>query len=162
MNATTNQAHLKGTTMPTTVHRLSIEATPERVRELAGTTEGIQRWWTGHPLAGDDQTGGRFSISFGDAAEPAATFEVLDRGPEQIGWRCVGGPNEWTDARITFGLTSRDGGTAMLFSHRDWRQESEFMHGCSTNWAAYLMNLKSGAEDHRFDPHPGGEIGRGS
>jgi hypothetical protein len=32
--------------------------------------------------------------------------------------------------------------------------------GCSTNWAAYLMSLKSGAEGHGFNPYPDGEISR--
>jgi hypothetical protein len=32
------------------------------------------------------------------------------------------------------------------------------MHGCSTNWAAYLMSLKSGAEGQGFNAYPGGEI----
>jgi hypothetical protein len=36
------------------------------------------------------------------------------------------------------------------------------MNGCSTNWAAYLMSLKSGAEDRGFGPYPGGEISRWS
>ena len=33
-------------------------------------------------------------------------------------------------------------------------------YGCSTNWAAYLMSLKSGAEGHGFNAYPGGEISR--
>jgi hypothetical protein len=34
------------------------------------------------------------------------------------------------------------------------------MYGCSTNWAAYLMSLKSGAEGHGFGAFPSGEISR--
>ena len=45
--------------MPNILHRLSIDAPPERVHELAATREGIQRWWTGRPVAGDDDVGGR-------------------------------------------------------------------------------------------------------
>ena len=47
-----------------------------------------------------------------------------------------------------------------MFSHEGWKQENEFMNGCSTNWAAYLMSLKSGAEDHGFNAFPGGEVSR--
>jgi hypothetical protein len=78
--------------MPKILHRLSIDAPPERVHQLAATKEGIERWWTGHPVVGDDAIGGQLSVYFRDPADPAATFEVVDRGPEQIVWRCVAGP----------------------------------------------------------------------
>jgi uncharacterized protein YndB with AHSA1/START domain len=147
--------------MPNILHRLTIDAPPQRVHQLAANREWIQRWWTGHPVAGDDEIGGQLSVSFSDNGEPAAVFEVLERSPEQIAWRCVHGPRDWIDTRITFALKPRaDGGTTMLFGHEGWRQENEFMNGCSTNWASYLMSLKSGAEDHGFNAYPGGEISR--
>jgi uncharacterized protein YndB with AHSA1/START domain len=147
--------------MPNILHRLSIDAPPERVHELTATRVGIQRWWTGHPVAGDEEIGGRLSVYFRDPANPAATFEVVERGPERIVWRCVDGPDDWIETRITYALKPRDdGGTTLLFSHDGWQQENEFMNGCSTNWASYLMSLKSGAEGHGFNAFPGGEISR--
>lgn len=147
--------------MPNILHRLSIDAPPDRVHELAATTEGIERWWTGRPVTGEDTVGGRLSIYFRDGVNPAATFEVVQRSAEQIVWRCVEGPRDWIDTRITYALMARDdGGTTLLFSHEGWQQENEFMNGCSTNWAAYLMSLKSGAEGHGFNAFPGGEISR--
>lgn len=146
--------------MPNILHRLSIDAPPEHVHQLAATREGIQRWWTGQPVAGDEEIGGQLSVYFGDTAEPAATFEVVEDSPEQIVWRCVSGPEDWIDTRITFALKPREGGTTLLFSHEGWPRESEFMNGCSTNWAAYLMSLKSGAEGQGFNAYPGGEISR--
>ena len=147
--------------MPNILHRLSIAAPPERVQELASTRAGIQRWWTGHPVTGEDTIGGRLSVYFGDRANPAATFEVLESSPERVVWRCIDGPRDWIETRITYGLKPRDdGGTTLLFSHDGWRQENEFMHGCSTNWAAYLMSLKSGAEGQGFNAYPRGEISR--
>jgi uncharacterized protein YndB with AHSA1/START domain len=147
--------------MPNILHRLSIDAPPERVHQLAATREGLQQWWTGQPVAGDDKIGGQLSVYFSSPVEAAATFEVVERGPEQIVWRCVAGPNDWIDTRITFALRPRtDGGTTLLFSHQGWRQESEFMNGCSTNWASYLMSLKSGAEGRGFNAYPGGEMSR--
>lgn len=43
--------------MPTILHRLSIDAPPDRVHQPAATREGIEQWWTGHPVAGDDTIG---------------------------------------------------------------------------------------------------------
>jgi uncharacterized protein YndB with AHSA1/START domain len=147
--------------MPNILHRLSIDAPPERVHQLAATREGIEQWWTGHPVVGDEKIGGQLSVYFNSPGEPAATFEVVDRSPDQIVWRCVAGPHDWIDTRITFALKPRaDGGTTLLFSHEGWQQENEFMNGCSTNWGAYLTSLKSGAEGHGFNAYPGGEISR--
>jgi hypothetical protein len=103
----------------------------------------------------------RLEVYFRDAANPAATFEVVHRSPGRIVWRCVDGPHDWIDTRINYALEPRDdGGTTLLFSHEDWQQENEFMNGCSTNWASYLMSLKSGAEGQGFNAYPGGEISR--
>ena len=148
--------------MPNILHRPTIDAQPERVHQLAATREGIQQWWTGQPVAGDDSIGGQLSVHFREPAESAAaTFEVEERSPERIVWRCVDGPHDWIDTRITYALKPRDnGGTTLLFSHEGWQQENEFMNGCSTNWAAYLMSLKTGAEGHGFNAYPDGEISR--
>ena len=147
--------------MPNILHRLTIDAPPERVRQLAATKEGIQQWWTGRPVTGEDQIGGQLSVYFRDPAKPAATFEVVELDPEQILWRCVAGPQDWIDTCIAFALEPRaDGGTTLLFRHEGWLQENELMNGCSTNWAAYLMSLKSGAEGHGFNAFPGGEVSR--
>ena len=88
-------------------------------------------------------------------------FKVIERSSEEIIWETLDGPEDWIGTRIVFALMPRsDGGTTLLFSHEGWREENEFMHGCSTNWAAYLMSLKSGAEGHGFSPYPNGEISR--
>jgi uncharacterized protein YndB with AHSA1/START domain len=147
--------------MPNILHRLTIDAPPERVHQLAATREGIQRWWTGHPVDGDDSVGGQLEVYFTNPERAAAVFEVLELTPQRIVWRCVEGPEDWRNTRITFALKPRDGGTTTLvFSHEGWKHENEFMNGCSTNWAAYLMSLKSGAEGHGFNPYPSGEMSR--
>ena len=148
--------------MPNILHRLTIDAPPEHVHQLVATRDGIQQWWTGHPVAGDGSIGGQLSVYFREPAEAAAAvFEIEGSSLEQIVWRCVDGPRDWIDTRITFALKPRaDGGTTLLFTHAEWRKENEFMNGCSTNWAAYLMSLKTGAEGHGFKAYPGGEISR--
>jgi uncharacterized protein YndB with AHSA1/START domain len=147
--------------MPNILHRLTIDAPPERVHRLVATREGIQRWWTTDPVAGDDSVGGELQVYFNQSDDPAAVFEVQERTPRRIVWRCVGGPDDWLQTRIAFALNPRDdGGTTLLFSHEGWAQENEFMNGCSTNWAAYLMSLKSGAEGAGFNAYPGGEVSR--
>lgn len=147
--------------MPNILHRLTIDAPVDRVHELLATKEGIESWWTGRPVLGEASVGGRISVYFSDSASSAASFEVAERTAEQIVWRCVEGPRDWIDTRVSYELGSReDGGTTLLFRHEHWPRESEFMNGCSTNWASYLMSLKSGAEGRGFNAYPGGEISR--
>lgn len=72
-----------------------------------------------------DRTSGR--------SAPAATFKVVERGPNRMVWHGVEIPADWVDARIVFALeTTSAGGTTLLFRHEGWRQESEFMNGWST------------------------------
>ncbi|MGD1051645.1 MAG: SRPBCC domain-containing protein [Solirubrobacteraceae bacterium] len=147
--------------MPNILHRLSIDAPPQHVNDLVATRDGIQQWWTGRPVAGEEEIGGRLSVYFSDPANPSATFEVLGHDADAVVWQCVAGPSDWIDTRVTFAFKPRaDGGTTLLFSHAGWQQENEFMNGCSTNWASYLMSLKSGAEGQGFNAYPGGEISR--
>lgn len=147
--------------MPDILHRISIDAPTDRVRELIATTDGIGRWWTGRPVEGRTSAGERFALYFGDADEPAGVMQVIADAPDEIAWRVVEGPDEWIDTVITFALRRVDGGgTTLLFSHADWRKASEFMSGCSTNWGAYLTSLKTGAETGRFAAYPAGEISR--
>jgi len=147
--------------MANILHRLSIDAPLKRVHDLIATKEGVERWWTGCPVTGDDAVGGRMSVYFGNHERAAAVFEVAERTQQRIVWRCVDGPADWLETRITYELKPRhDGGTTMLFSHEGWVKETEFMNGCSTNWASYLMSLKAGAEADAFAPYPHGEISR--
>ncbi len=147
--------------MPNILHRFSIDAPPQRVRELVATKKGVEQWWTGRAVTGDESVGNKFAVYFGDAERPAAAFMMVELTDERVVWRCVEGPSDWLETRIVYALTPRaDGGTTLLFSHEGWAKESEFMSGCSTNWAAYLTSLKSGAETGGFNPYPGGEMSR--
>jgi uncharacterized protein YndB with AHSA1/START domain len=147
--------------MPDILHRISIDAPREDIRELVATTDGIARWWTGRPLDGDAAVGGRFGIYFGAADKPAAVMQMQSDTPDEVVWRVIEGPDAWIDTLITFALRpSGNGGTTLLFTHANWAEPSEFMGGCSTNWGSYLTSLKTGAEGAGFHPFPEGEISR--
>ena len=147
--------------MPDILHRISIDAPSKQVHDDIASTDGIARWWTGRPLAGQHAIGSSFSVYFGDAERPAAVMQVVADTPEQVEWLVTDGPESWIDTRISFTLRPRsDGGTTLLFSHADWREASEFMSGCSSNWGSYLTSLKTGAENGGFAPYPAGEISR--
>lgn len=147
--------------MPDILHRISIDAAPQRVHDLIASTDGIARWWTGRPLTGEHSIGSRFAVYFGDAGQPAAVMQVETDTPDEVVWRVTDGPDSWIGTRITFGVRPGSaGGSTLLFTHADWEKASEFMSGCSTNWGAYLTSLKAGAETGAFAAYPAGEISR--
>ena len=143
------------------LHRISIAAPAGEVHELIASKEGIERWWTGRTVGGGTAVGERLALYFSRGEQPSAVMEVLSDTPEQIVWRCVEGPGDWLETRVTFTLKpTSDGGTTLLFEHAGWREPNEFMGGCTTNWGAYLVSLKSGAEGNGFGAYPAGEVSR--
>jgi len=147
--------------MPEILHRISIAAPTSAVHDLLATVEGIEQWWTGRPVSGGTAVGERLVLYFSRGETPSAVMEVLADTPEEVVWRCVEGPDEWLQTRVTFSLKqSTDDETTLLFEHAGWREPSEFMAGCSTNWGAYLTSLKSGAEGGGFGAYPAGEVSR--
>jgi uncharacterized protein YndB with AHSA1/START domain len=147
--------------MPDILHRISIDAPSKEVHDVIASTDGIARWWTGRPVPGQHEPGSTFSVYFGDADRPAAVMRVVTDTPDQVEWLVTDGPESWVGTRISFGLRARaDGGTTLLFSHAGWREATEFMSGCSSNWGSYLTSLKTGAEGGAFAAYPAGEISR--
>jgi uncharacterized protein YndB with AHSA1/START domain len=153
--------HERSMNMAEILHRVSIAAAPEEIHELIATREGIERWWTGRPVGGETAVGGQLALYFSRGDEPSAVMEVASDTPEEVVWRCVQGPQDWRETRITFSLRpTSDGGTTLLFEHAGWRGASEFMAGCTTNWGAYLTSLKTGAEGGGYGAYPAGEVSR--
>lgn len=144
------------------LHRISIDADTAHVRQLVSTKQGVEDWWSAHPVGGTEGLGGRMLIYFG-GSDPAAVMEVIEDSPERVAWRCVEGPESWRGTEISFRLDpTADGTTTLLFTHAGWRESSDFMANCSTNWGAYLTGLKKGAEGLGFAPYPAGEVSRWS
>jgi uncharacterized protein YndB with AHSA1/START domain len=140
------------------LHRLTIKAPREHVHEMVATKTGLERWWSGHPVGGDENVGDTLLFYFG-GDEPSAIMEIVENTPETVAWRCVRGPGDWQGTEIVYSLTSSDDDeTTMLFSHAGWRDQNEFMHHCSTHWASYLIGLKAGLEGENFTPFPQGEV----
>lgn len=140
--------------MPDIRHRVVVSAPLEDVYTQVSTSEGIARWWTWDGVRGESVVGARLEFFFGQP-EPAAVMEVTRLDPPlAVGWRCVGGADDWVGTTIAFELSVTDDGTAVLFSHAGWRVASEFMAHCSARWAYFLLSLKSLLETGKGTPFP--------
>jgi len=140
--------------MPDIRHRVGVYAPREQVFEILGTRAGLRRWWT-RDVRGDEQVGGNLEFYFGGGDRPVATMRVAElSAPERVVWECVDGPKEWIGTTLTFDLKPGPAPeeTVVVFTHADWREPVEFLHHCSTRWAQYLISLKTGLEDGRWQP----------
>jgi uncharacterized protein YndB with AHSA1/START domain len=135
------------------LHRVGVrQVRPEKVYDALTTTAGLAGWWTAE-VAGSGEPGGKLEFRF----PPVGGFdmEVLEGRPgERVVWQVVDGPQEWVGTTVEWNLHQVEGWTIVLFAHRGWREPVEFMHHCSTKWAAFLISLKSLLEDGAGTPAP--------
>ena len=53
-----------------------------------------------------------------------------------------------------FRVAEQDGTTIVLFAHRGWREEVEFMSHCSMKWSVFLLSLRDLVEKGAGQPSP--------
>ena len=82
-------------------------------------------------------------------------FDVTKMDPDkEVRWRFTAGPEEWVGTDVTFQF-SRDGDmTLLVFGHRNWREQVEFMAHCSMKWATFMLSLRQLAETGMGQPAP--------
>lgn len=143
--------------MPDIIHRIGIKSTAAQVYKALSTIEGLAHWWT-KETNGDEQVGGKIEFVFRTETEEIKgrmVMEVTKLNPDKnVGWRCVGGPNDWIDTELTFDLSEQDGQIIIVFGHRGWREANESMAHCSTKWAVFLLSLREYVETGKGKPSP--------
>jgi uncharacterized protein YndB with AHSA1/START domain len=152
-----HNAYIEKKNMVNIIHRIGIKATANKVYNALATVEGLSAWWT-EEVEGSAEAGGNLQFTFraeGGDIKGQMRMEVKELHPQQsVRWQCVEGPAEWIGTSITFDLSVQDGQTIVLFGHRDWREEVEFMAHCSTKWAVFLLSLRDYVETGKGKPSP--------
>jgi uncharacterized protein YndB with AHSA1/START domain len=139
------------------VQRVGIKAPAAKVYAALSTIDGLAGWWT-RETAGSSKVGG--TIAFRFRTETGAEIggfdmDVLELVPDQkVRWRVKAGPAEWVGTDIEFVLSRQDDYTVVMFGHRKWREEVEFMAHCSTKWATFLLSLRDLVEAGKGQPAP--------
>ena len=133
--------------MPDILHRVGIDAPPERVFEALTTPQGLRGWWV-TDATGDADAGGTIDFGF-------CRMRVVEIEPDHlVRWHCIAGPEEWVSTQVSFELDWKEGQTFVLFRHADWAAPVEFMHHCSTKWAVFLLSLRDFVERREAHPAP--------
>lgn len=137
------------------LHMVPIEAPPGAVYRALTTADGLRSWWTRDAEA-ESSEGSEARFRF-EGGEMEMRFRVdrLQEG-ESVGWSVLEpAPPEWNGTRVTFELTPSEGGTNLLFGHRDWASSEGSLPAISYNWSYYLTSLKQYLEEGEGFPHPG-------
>ncbi len=143
--------------MANIIHRIGIKVPAAKVYKALSTIDGLAHWWT-EEVEGDEQIGGKITFTFrsetGDI-KGQMMMEVKKLDPQKhVSWRCVKGPEEWIGTDITFDLSQQDDQIIIIFGHRNWREEIEFMAHCSMKWAVFLLSLREYVETGKGKPSP--------
>jgi uncharacterized protein YndB with AHSA1/START domain len=139
------------------VHRVGIKAPMSKVYGALSTIDGLAGWWT-TATSGSSNVGEviafRFQTASGDEIG-GFDMEVVELIRDQkVHWRVQAGPAEWVGTDVEFLLSRQDDYTIVMFSHRKWREEVEFMAHCSTKWATFLLSLRDLVETGKARPAP--------
>ncbi len=130
------------------LHRIGINARPEKVFAALATLDGVRGWWVSTATGGAAAKGE--TIDFGFCQMNVAALEP----GALVHWRCTGGADEWIGTEVIFRLVWKDDQTFVLFKHAGWREPVELMHHCSTKWATFLLSLRELVETGSGRPAP--------
>ena len=134
------------------LHKVGVKsASSDEVYAALTTLDGLRGWWTSD-TTGEPDLGGVVTFRF---TRGVIDMEVREVDPaKRVRWAVTGGPDEWLGTTVTWELREEGDYTIVLFRHEGWREPVEFMHHCSTKWAAYLLSLKALMETGKGAPNP--------
>jgi len=134
------------------LHRIGItSSSPDEVYAALTTFEGLSGWWASD-TSGDTEADGVIAFRF---VPGGFDMKVLELVPgKHVLWEVVDGPQEWIGTHVSWELRQDGDYTIVLFAHRGWAEEVEFMYHCSTKWATYLLSLKQLLETGVGAPDP--------
>ncbi len=135
------------------LHRITIDAAPDRVFDALTVSEGLQSWWTQDSKA-TPEIG---SVAVFKFVQGTIVFrmrvEELVSG-KRVAWLCQGDPQEWEGTQLTWELESTEsGGTDLRFAHKGWASTEGEYPRCNTTWGHLMHLLKAYAEGEPVEPH---------
>jgi len=134
------------------LHRVGIKSSTHGVYGALTTLPGLAAWWT-TDTRGSTAAGEVIEFVFGTRGYMKMKVIELD-ADRRVVWQVVDGPLDWLGSTIGFDLKQEGEQTTLLFKHAGWKEQSEFMHHCSTKWASFLLSLKASVESGKGLPFP--------
>jgi uncharacterized protein YndB with AHSA1/START domain len=134
------------------LHRVGIKSSTRDAYQALTTLRGLAGWWT-TDTRGTSDVGGVIEFHFGTRGRIDMKVLELD-ADRRVVWQVVDGPADWIGSKVSFELKQEGEQATLLFEHQGWKEQSEFMHHCSTKWASFVMSLKAFVETGKGTPFP--------
>jgi uncharacterized protein YndB with AHSA1/START domain len=132
-------------------HKITIQASPDRVFKALSTAEGLKGWYTPQ-LEGRVGEGKEAVFTFTDQVRFRWRFAELT-SDSRVRWECVEGPGAAAGSTVTFRLFDKgDGRTSLEFDHDGWPESDPDMTTCNTLWGILMGHLKNYAETAKAAP----------
>jgi uncharacterized protein YndB with AHSA1/START domain len=139
------------------IHRIGIKAPIAKVYEAVSTIGGVAGWWS-EDTSGTSKVGGTINVRFTKDRKEIGKMSMEVIALEQnkkVHWRILSGPDEWIGTDVIFDLAREDDYTILLFGHKNWRKQVEFMAHCSMKWAIFMLSLRELVETGKGKSSPG-------
>jgi uncharacterized protein YndB with AHSA1/START domain len=140
--------------MPDILHRIKINASPQRVYDALTLQEGLSNWWS-RDAAAKPKVGSVAEFGF-NKRSTVVKLQITQLDPNvRVAWRCVNGPEKWIGTEFAFDLEPIDEQASILrFAHRGFAETDDFFMHCNTKWGYFLQSLKAYIETGKGTPHP--------
>jgi len=137
--------------MTTLSHLVPIKATPDKVYAAIATQAGNRGWWTADSVV-DSRLGGKAEFGFDKRGMVfRMSIDKLTPGKEVV-MSCHGDQPEWNGTTLEWKIEPTPEGSVLKFTHRGWRQPTDFCIGCNSMWGNLMFRLKSFVETGRPNP----------
>ena len=133
------------------LHELKIKAPADRVYRALVDKEGLSGWWIPGVVT-QSRVGSIAEIPF-TGTVLKLKIDRMEPG-KNVTWSVVGGVPDWNNTLITWDLTPIDGGTNLLFAHRNYASTEGMYAQFNISWAWHIISLKDYAEAGKGDPGP--------
>ncbi len=142
------------------IHFLHIKAPPSKVFWALTTQEGLAGWWS-TDLKVEGGLGAVIHFHFVADFNPDMEVTALEED-QLIGWKCIGGHDNWLEDTFSFELRPSAGATDLMFEQAYARELSDEIYGnYNFNWGYYIGSLKELCETGIGKPYPAARAGNG-
>jgi len=132
-------------------HSVPINTGADRLYAAFATQSGMQGWWTRDTVM-DARIGGSAEFGF-DRRGIVFRMTLMDLAPgRSVRMRCTGDHPEWADTVLEWSIESGADGSVLRFTHRGWRETTDFCASCNSMWGRLMFRLKDFVESGKPDP----------
>lgn len=131
--------------MATIFHQLIINAEPKVIYEAITSQKGLSSWWIKECDAKAEE---KYINTFTFEGYPSTKMKIRKLVPDKkVVWKCIEGDKEWKGTKLTFSISSENGGSLFQFKHAKWKRQSSFYATCNFHWARHFIMLKEFCEN---------------